>query len=104
MRVMTWQQESCSSSQRFPPGHYREDEYRQEDERHHRGDQEVFIAPGGHEEGRHHGGAKGDGQGEKEGRAHKILKRNTAATRLKAKKASAADLESARWLSSTATM
>jgi len=85
-----------SPSQRFSPGQYREDEYRQEDERHHGCDHEVFIAPGGQEEGNHHGGTKRDGQGEKEGRAHKIRKRNTAATTLKAKNASAADLESAR--------
>ena len=85
-----------SSSQGFSPGQYREDEYRQEDERHHACDHEVFIAPGGQEEGNHHSGTKRDGQGEKEGRAHKILKRNTAATTLKAKNASAADLESAR--------
>ena len=93
----------ASLLQRLSPGHYREDEYRQEHERHHRAHHEIFVAPRGHEEDRHHDGAQGDGQGEKEGRAHKALRKNTAATTLKTKNASAADLERARCPSSTAT-
>jgi hypothetical protein len=91
-------------SQRLSPGHYRKDEHGEEHERHNRGHHEVFVAPRGHEEDHHHGGAQGDGQGEQEGRAYKILLKNTAAITLKRKNASAADLDSARCSSSTATM
>src|SRR5215216_5013963 len=46
------------------PGHYREKEHGEEHKRHHHGQHEIFIAPRGHEEGRHHGGAQGHSQGE----------------------------------------
>src|SRR5215203_1572843 len=55
------------------PGHYGEDEHGEEHEGDHRGQREVFVAPGRYEEGRHHGGAPGDGQGEEDSRAHRIL-------------------------------
>jgi hypothetical protein len=94
---------ACGFSERLSPGHYRKDEQREEHERHHRGQHEIIVAPGGHEEGHHNGCAQGDGQGEQEGRAQRILLKNTAAITLKRKNARAADLDSARCSSSTAT-
>ena len=56
------------------PGHYGEEEHGEEHEGDHHGQREVFMAPEvRYEEGRDHGGASGDGQGEKDGRAHRIL-------------------------------
>jgi hypothetical protein len=86
------------------PGHDREDEHGEEHESDHHGQREVFVAPGGYEEGSDHGGAHGDGQGEHDGRAHKILLKYTATIRLKTKNATAADLDSERCPSSTAAM
>ena len=52
------------------PGHYGEDEHGEEHEPYHRGQGEIFVAPGRYEEGCDHRCAHGDGQGEQDGRAH----------------------------------